>query len=557
MAPKAKSVLNRPGGSGTRGNSSGPGRPGGSGVRGSSTGGRAAAKGAAGPEVSVPSDANVAPGQAVEVAAPSDATLERPAELDAATLQSADLVLATAPEARHRLRLRFQYAADPTEAAKHFVMLLPKLRTHTHGHALCNDHGWRVEGASLRGKPIETFEFEHFVLANIPYSALPSLVVEHVFTSHNVRLEPRGESDCVPIGVPEITLAERLVALGERPSRAEKLRSLLEESGLARKDGERDVAYAIRLGKGLQSGFEHGVAAIDDTDDWVHLLPTLMLERGRGDSRALSAAFVYGLRAYGVPAHMILGLSFGGDINTDMGSAAACEAKSEFFADGVGWVPCDIGRKSLVNCRAKQERAPCRSFVPWHTATPSRAEANEASNIMRAASSDLQGVLLRVHKLCERKDIRPGTSLSSAELASIFGPALGVDADTAERRVTEVLQFCWQRGSGGAPLADGFAALELGSCPTHLGTGIGPCATGLAGVAFFEGGPYEDGVPLDLEALVETRLLLRAFRTGEVDAITGGLNEASKVATWRPRADVRGALWVDYEHTELPLIAVS
>merc|ERR1712048_1341244 len=103
-----------------------------------------------------------------------------------------DLALFAPPAARHRLTLRFEYAADPTEAASCFVMLLPKLRTQAQGHADCTNHAWRIEGATLRGKPIETFEFEHFVSANVPFSAIPSLVVQHEFTNHAVRLQPRN-----------------------------------------------------------------------------------------------------------------------------------------------------------------------------------------------------------------------------------------------------------------------------------------------------------------------------------------------------------------------------
>ena len=70
-------------------------------------------------------------------------------------------------------------------------------------------------------------------------------------------------------------------------------------------------------------------------------LPGLIWEKRFGDCSAFNAGFVYGLRAYGVPARVSLGFKYGSAVKTACGSFTATHAQAEFFAEGIGWVPCD------------------------------------------------------------------------------------------------------------------------------------------------------------------------------------------------------------------------
>lgn len=455
--------------------------------------------------------------------------------------EDADLVLTSRPVARHRFRLRLNLLKESAAVAGvsknlNYVLLVPRLLTQGQGHPRFSAHELRIDGTSLRGKPIETFEFQHFVLANVPFSAIQSLVVEHTFTSHAVALKPRGDGDAF-LPVPELKSEERLVLLGDDVDRAPKLCELLRSRGLERASGERDVAYATRLGLAMQAAFTFDVAA---TEDSLHLLPTLVFERERGDSRAFNAGFVYALRAQGIPAQLVLGVRYGADVHAACGCFAASWAQSEFFAEDIGWVPCDVtpGSQADLECRP--------DFVAWHSARHSRAEAREFAGVMRAASLDLDGVLARITKLRERKGYKPGEILPASELVTVVAGALGITAEAAGRRVVEVLAFCKAAGAEGSAFAEGYAGLELGRCPVHLGAGKGLYAAGLVGAALFEGGPYEDGVPLDLEEMVEMRLLLRG-NEGEA----GGL---SSVARWSlPLEEHQSLFGVNYEFTELPL----
>jgi len=107
---------------------------------------------------------------------------------------------------------------------------------------------------------------------------------------------------------------------------------------LARQVGERDIAYAVRLGRALCNGYDYDVAL---TDAHVRNLPPLLWERRRGDCSAFNAGFVHALRVFGVPARVSLGFKYGRAVQQACGSIAAPHAEAEFFAEGIGWVPCD------------------------------------------------------------------------------------------------------------------------------------------------------------------------------------------------------------------------
>jgi len=265
--------------------------------------------------------------------------------------------------------------------------------------------------------------------------------------------------------------------------------------------------------------------------------PSSVFEHGRGDGRAFNAGFVYALRASGIPARLNLGTCFK---FTEPEGYSTWAVQSELYVDGVGWLPCDCSPQSPGGSDwpwCESTELPC--FVSWHALGCSRAEARECSEVMRAASADLHGALARIHQVCERKGLKPGEVLSVKELSSLLGAALNLPSDAATRRVEQVLAFRAECGGEGA-VADCLAAMELGQCPADFAAGIGPHAAGGSGLVLFEGGPYEDGVPLDIEALKETRLI-----TSSQDRMDGEEQSSRDVGELK--------LSCDFTFSELPV----
>eukprot|EP00928_Gymnodinium_smaydae_P041855 TRINITY_DN28272_c2_g1_i1.p1 TRINITY_DN28272_c2_g1~~TRINITY_DN28272_c2_g1_i1.p1 ORF type:complete len:557 (+),score=118.57 TRINITY_DN28272_c2_g1_i1:3-1673(+) len=446
-----------------------------------------------------------------------------------------DLALRAVPGKRLRLRLRFgplePLCADLATAPNHYILLVPRPRTRVDGHYLLVDHHARIEGCTLRGKPVETYEFDHFLLANVPASALPSLCVEHELQLQETTLEPRsckresvgdgsglfGEAD----GAVTLSLEEHLAALGDDVRHADHLRSLQAERGLRREEGELALTFAKRLRRYLmmpEEGDVTSACALDSREEIAEedacQLPSLIVKtgRGRGNERALHAAFVYCLRASGVPARLLLGLrceavepAEGEETRWRFREALS----SEFLAEGAGWVPWERASSSDALCH----QAPSL-LLPWLSATPSREEARSTSEVMRSAcaSGDLDGVLTRIRRACERRGYAPGAALPASDLTAVVAAALGLEQQAASTKVEEVLRFCALASRGesekAAAFTEGYGAIALGGCPVNLGFGIGPCAAGFAGAALFEGGPYEQGVPLDVSELRQAWLAL-------------------------------------------------
>eukprot|EP00929_Paragymnodinium_shiwhaense_P077898 TRINITY_DN40234_c0_g1_i1.p1 TRINITY_DN40234_c0_g1~~TRINITY_DN40234_c0_g1_i1.p1 ORF type:complete len:294 (+),score=62.85 TRINITY_DN40234_c0_g1_i1:194-1075(+) len=169
--------------------------------------------------------------------------------------QTLDLVLDVEPRQDVVARLRFEHLRSAMgEPPKHSLLLLvPRLCPPAGaGHAAVCNHEIQISGETVRGKPLDTFDFKHFVLANVPTSSLESLSVEHRATTRAVSLKPQAEAAC-PLAPEPLEEKERLANLGDAIGRKEKMKELLALHGLERRAGERDVAYALRLACALRS----------------------------------------------------------------------------------------------------------------------------------------------------------------------------------------------------------------------------------------------------------------------------------------------------------------
>eukprot|EP00927_Polykrikos_kofoidii_P051482 TRINITY_DN4526_c0_g2_i1.p1 TRINITY_DN4526_c0_g2~~TRINITY_DN4526_c0_g2_i1.p1 ORF type:complete len:943 (+),score=148.36 TRINITY_DN4526_c0_g2_i1:94-2922(+) len=412
-------------------------------------------------------------------------------------LETIDLVLTSSPVARHTFRLSFKLMdkKDGMPPPPQYLLLLPRLQTADKGHARYADHVIRVKHVGSSVQP-EVAGFGSFVITTVQNPSISSLVVEHEYTSCHVRVQPRAaasRAEIVP--VVELSLEERANCLADTSEQAERLRRVLQSRGLARRASERDIAYAVRLGRALCNGYKYDVAA---TEAYVRELPPLIWEQQKGDCSAFNAGFVYALRAFGVPARVSLGFKYGSAVKQACGSIAAPHAQSEFFAEGIGWIPCDA---TLGIKRLGHEATGLISFVEWRPATLSLAEAEELTTVFLpprnepcASKKDFESKVEALG-ISDRK-------LSAAELAAVVSSADAMTRDAAAIRVARVLQCANKFGSSSTQqqltvgeFARLRAAIELGAFK-ELGEGDGLTNSSRAGAKFFEGGPYL-GEPID------------------------------------------------------------
>lgn len=414
-----------------------------------------------------------------------------------ADLQSSDLVLTSAPVGRHLFRIRFKLAESPLGVAPNYLLLLPRIKTTDTGHARYADHAIRVDIPGVGMQPnVKTFN--SFVLASIRGHTLNRLVVEHEFTSCQVRVQERSaarRSHIVP--VPKLSQEERAHNLASDVADAQRLRQLLQSKGLARRDGERDIAFAVRLGRALCKGYEYDV---DITEANIHDLTSLIWDKGRGDCSAFNAGFVYALRAFDVPARVSLGFKYGQAVKQACGAVAAPHAEAEFYAEGIGWVPCDatLGLKRLGHSGGA-----ALTFVEWRPANLNLEEAEELAQVLQPPQH-LDYKLLQK----EVEELAGGDTATAKELAHFLAKLQGLTKDQADLQVTQVLRLCDLEGQPRIPVglfARGWATVELGKF-SELGAGGGLISTAKAGAKFYEGGPFKES-PLELRSLKENMMV--------------------------------------------------
>lgn len=457
-------------------------------------------------------------------------------------LESADLVLTATPVARHLFRIRFMLAEGRMGPAPQYFLLVPRIKTVDTGHPRYADHEIRVRNTGSGLQP-EVTTFRNFVVTSVRSHVLTKLVVEHEFTSCRVRVQERStakRSDIVP--APTLSPEERANNLADDLAQAARLREVLQARGLARRAGERDIAFAARLGRALRDGYSYDVAA---TEDHVKNLPPLIWEQRRGDCSAFNAGFVYALRAYGIPARVSLGFKYGKAVQQACGSVVAPHAEAELFAEDIGWIPCDatLGLKRFGH-EAGMAGA-LLSFIEWRPANLSLEEAEELAAVLQPATEPLHQ---RLHQGLER--LFGAERLTAKELAAGLKRVEDMKKEEADRCVAQVLQLSGL--AEGDALVDpeqfsrALEAFELGKFH-ELGIG-GPLeASSKAGAKFYEGGPFK-GVALERSKLRENMMVPDQIEQ-VMGHVGGGAAPAPDWASMWPF----GVFLCNYEFEEMPL----
>jgi len=420
--------------------------------------------------------------------------------LSESDLQHIGLVLTSTPVARHSFRIRFKLAGNAAMMpAPMYVLMVPRLKTVNAGHACYSDHTIRVL-QSHTGIQLETEPFGSFLVANVRSHHLKNLVVEHEYTSRRVRVQPRSaahESEILPAA--KLSPEELCNNLADDADQASKLRSILESQGLGRRSGERDIAYAVRLGRALCQGYTYNVPI---TEAYIKSLPPLIWEKRCGDCSAFNAGFVYALRAFGIPARVLLGLKYGQAVKQACGSIVAPHAQAEFFADGIGWIPADA---TLGIKRLGHEASSILSFVGWRSAQLNVVEAEDVSKVVRPAT----GSDSACDALCRSLAGIHGTkTIGLAELSAGLAKAEGLTRAVAQVRAEQVLQLSGldtKATASAEQFSRGLAAIDLGKY-RELGRGDMLTETAQAGVKCYEGGPFK-GSPLPRERLKENMMV--------------------------------------------------
>ena len=167
--------------------------------------------------------------------------------------------------------------------------------------------------------------------ANYPTSITASVVYKA--TLYSRKLVPGASS--VPI--PPLSPSERSLNLRASKTidwQAVSFQHWLDVNYLHRQPSERDLDYAFRVYQTIRSLYHYNYDAQQDRR------ASLICQTNHSDCGGLSYLFVAALRAGGVSAHALAGrLAQSTTTPTDY---FGCHVKSEFFAEGIGWVPVDM-----------------------------------------------------------------------------------------------------------------------------------------------------------------------------------------------------------------------
>lgn len=379
------------------------------------------------------------------------------------------------------------------QLAANYLLLVPKLRT-SNGQARYKSHK-----ATLRcaGKILDaSADYHSFLLFNARGDQVADLVLEHEFLNQRVRVQSKEgkfeASEVVP--VPELDEMERVSCLS---CNSRSIRSVLQPLGLERKSGERDIAYAMRLGRALRNGYAYDTAA---TEADLSNLTTSIWEKRRGDCSAFNAGFVFALRAFDIPARVSLGFKYGSAVQEACGTTVAPHAQAEFFADGIGWVPCDA---TTGVHRFGHEAIHVLSFVEWRTASASLQEVNDLRKVVQKEYHSLRKLMAKLEGPLKEVAEKP---VVTKEFAKILSQTTSCSEPEALSQIQAVLQLSNQeKKPSAARTADLLATFELGQFRT-LGTGDGLTEAARAGLKMFEGGPYK-GQALRAPSLNENMLI--------------------------------------------------
>ena len=388
-------------------------------------------------------------------------------QLSDTDLQNEPLVLTATPASRHSFRIRLKLLGNKLVA--NYMMLVPKLSVK--GHWRYASHKVTLLGKSKTPmKPAG--DFGSFVLYNVRGDQMGEVVLEHEFLNQRVRVLPKTVASASEIVlVPELSDLERIHNLA---CDAQKVRPILEALGLDRKTGERDVAYAKRLGRALRS-FAYDAEA---TEAELSDLTTMIWRKQRGDCSAFNAGFVFALRAFGIPARVSLGFKYGTAVRDACGAVVAPHAQAEFFAEGIGWVPCDA---TAGVRRFGHEATEVLSFIEWR---PANAALEEVKDMQQFIEADYHSF----HKLQAKVAGQEWADkpISVEKFTEFVAIAKGAELTS---QLKEVLQLSRNKAPSASHMADLLAAWELGQF-RELGTGNGLTESARAGLKIFEGGPY-------------------------------------------------------------------
>ncbi|OLP93113.1 Protein FAM72A [Symbiodinium microadriaticum] len=403
--------------------------------------------------------------------------------------QNAPLMLKVMSASRHVFRVRFSLVGN--ELSSRYIVLIPKLRTVKEGHARYASHHVSVRGLTDSA----TTDFQSFVLLNLPGDQLSHLAVEHDFVNQQVRVQQgdtvaraRDGLDAV-IPVPVLTPEERASSLA---CDGRELRSLLSSQGLGRLGGERDIVYAVRLGRHLRHGYKYDVA-LAETD--LNSLPTSIWKAKRGDCSSFNVGFVFALRAHQIPARISLGFKYGQAVFDACGSVVAPHVQCEFFAEGVGWIPCDA---TAGVHRLGHEATGMLSFLEFRSASLTVQDLQDLRKVF--------GPTVGPVELHENSQRDPSSSSKDVLKASVSDPSVTASQSRQVAAAHELGKFRDLRTAD--PLTD--------------------CAR--AGAKMFEGGPFR-GQPLKLGQLNENMLV-----PAEIDAVMDHLKA-------RPRSEDWSKMW--------------
>jgi transglutaminase-like putative cysteine protease len=160
--------------------------------------------------------------------------------------------------------------------------------------------------------------------------------VEYEATLIERRLERKEADAPAPPAVPPLDVKTRRFLLANSHQfdyNEPKFKAWLEENKLRRLPDESEVDFARKAFLAVRQGFKHTEGA-----DVEHLA-SRVCEAGESDYEGLTAVFVAALRANGIPTRVLAGRMI--LTNGQPSKGAWPHARTEFFANGLGWVPAD------------------------------------------------------------------------------------------------------------------------------------------------------------------------------------------------------------------------
>jgi transglutaminase-like putative cysteine protease len=242
-------------------------------------------------------------------------------------------VLETKPGQRIEATMTFEVTPPPTIRVREWVFgacEAPELPSQTKVSTRLTPTGavLKEKGGTGRG----------LVVTRMAGSSKPVIVtVRYEATLMARKLVPAGEDSPAPVApLPKAERTRWLATSKHHDHDAPAFRNWLKAERLMRDKDEGDVEFARRVYRHLVKTYNYEY--VPDQDRRASGLCKV----GKSDCGGLSTLFVGAMRANGVPARQLAGHNA---VSGKRGVTAAdlqYHVRSEFFADGVGWVPVDV-----------------------------------------------------------------------------------------------------------------------------------------------------------------------------------------------------------------------